>query len=293
MTRRLARLALGLYPLAWRRRYGEEMRALLDETPPRAATVLDLARGALVAHLRAPRSTDDVLDAGDRLRATASAQLACWVVFAAAGFGFYKTTENAPFAAHRLLGGTHAAVQALAVIASAAVLVGALPLILTALAQARRRPDLRRLVALPVIAVAVFAALTAALVLAAHATTPRRTSIAAHGAFIAWELAALACGAVCVVGARRALFAVSVDRRWLLTALASGTVVTAAMVLITIAVVIHAIALPIATPALAAEPNGPLALTSTAVSLVEQAIVMAIAAALAVTTTRRGWRYAL
>lgn len=293
MNRRLATLALGLYPLAFRRRYGEEMRALLDETPPRAATVLDLTRGAIAAHLRPARTTDGAVDAGDRLRASACAQLACWVVFAAAGFAFYKTTENAPFPAHPLLGGAHATVQALAVIASVAVLVGASPLILIALAQARRRPGLRWLVALPVVAVLVFAAVTAVLVLAAHDTARHQGGDVAHGAFIAWELAALVCGAVCVVGARRALFAVPVHRRWLVMALASGTVVTAAMACIAVAVALYAIALPIVAPGLAAEPNGPLALTSTAVSLIEQAGVMAVAAALAVTTTRRGWRYAL
>lgn len=52
MTRRLARLALSLYPLAFRRRYGQEMRALLDQTPTKVPAVLDLFRGALVAHLR-------------------------------------------------------------------------------------------------------------------------------------------------------------------------------------------------------------------------------------------------
>ena len=54
MRRRLAGLALALYPLAFRRRYGQEMRALLDETPPGVHTVLDLLRGALAAHLRPP-----------------------------------------------------------------------------------------------------------------------------------------------------------------------------------------------------------------------------------------------
>ena len=36
MTARLARLVLRLYPLAFQRRYGEEMHALLEQEPPRA-----------------------------------------------------------------------------------------------------------------------------------------------------------------------------------------------------------------------------------------------------------------
>jgi hypothetical protein len=99
MTRRLAGLALLLYPLAFRRRYGQEMRALLDETPPGVLTVLDLLRGALAAHLHPPAGLAGVVDAGDRLRGSMSGVLACWVVFAAAGFGFYKTTEDHPFEA--------------------------------------------------------------------------------------------------------------------------------------------------------------------------------------------------
>src|ERR1022692_587373 len=108
MSRPLARLALWLYPLAFRRRYGQEMRALLDQTPTRALAVLDLLRGALAAHLRPPATADGLVDSADRMRASASGVLACWVVFAAAGFGFYKTTEGAPFTAaghaHPLLG---------------------------------------------------------------------------------------------------------------------------------------------------------------------------------------------
>ena len=73
--------------------------------------------------------------------------LACWVVFAAAGFAFYKTTEDAPFSAaghaHPLLGAAHVAVQAIAVMASAVVVLGALPLIWAAFQHARDEHNLR------------------------------------------------------------------------------------------------------------------------------------------------------
>ena len=46
------RLALALYPLAFRRRYEQEMRALLEDSPPRVLALLDLLRGAMAAHLR-------------------------------------------------------------------------------------------------------------------------------------------------------------------------------------------------------------------------------------------------
>ncbi len=292
MRRRLAELALRLYPMAFRRRYREELRALLDETPPSLLAVLDLLRGALVAHLR-PTAVAGHVDSTDRLRASVSAQLACWVLFAAAGFGFYNTTEDAPFAAaghaHPLLGGTHVAIQVIAILASGAVLAGALPLILAALNQSRRHPSLRPLVGLPLLVVLTFAGLTGVLVEVAYSEPAHRTGSSGGILFLAWGLVGLACGAVCVVAARAALFAVPMPRWRLLTAFACGTLVTAAMPVIALATAIYAITLSADASRLAASANGPFQIVSTGVSLALQLAVMLLAAMLASTTTRRGW----
>ena len=45
---------LRLYPRWWRRRYGDEMRALLEAAPPRRGHRRDLMRGALDAWLHPP-----------------------------------------------------------------------------------------------------------------------------------------------------------------------------------------------------------------------------------------------
>jgi len=45
--RRLARFAVTLYPAAWRERYGEELRALVEDARPGWASVFDLLRGAM------------------------------------------------------------------------------------------------------------------------------------------------------------------------------------------------------------------------------------------------------
>ena len=42
---------VGLFPRAWRDRYGDELEAILDEDPPGMRARLDLLRGALDAHL--------------------------------------------------------------------------------------------------------------------------------------------------------------------------------------------------------------------------------------------------
>jgi hypothetical protein len=134
--------------------------------------------------------------------------------------------------------------------------------------------------------------LTGVLVLAAHSASSHHPSTVGGVAFIAWGLAGLACGAVCVVASRKALFAVPMARGCLVAAFASGTLVTAAMAAITVATALYAIALPIDASRLAGAPNGPLQATSVTVSLVECVVVMVIAVALAATTTRRGWRAA-
>jgi hypothetical protein len=296
MTRRPARFVLALYPLAFRRRYGQEMRALVDETPPRLATVLDLARGALSAHLRPRAVATGLVAPAERVRASASGVLACWVAFAAAGFGFYKTTEDGVFMAagyeHPVLGDVHFSVQTLALVGSAVLVLGALPLIVAAVRQARRDPRLRRTVVLPPLAVLVFAVLTGVLVAVAHAQHPHGPTTGGGIALIAWELAGLGCGAVCVLAARRALFALATSPRWLVVAFAAGGVLTAAMVAITLAAALYTIALSIDAPHLAGAPTGALQAMSVSASLILGAAVMAVAAALAVATTRRGWRAA-
>lgn len=292
MTRRLAYLALLFYPLAFRRRYGAEMRALVDQTPARMRTVLDLLRGALAAHLRPPAGLGGVVDPLDRLRASTSGVLACWVVFAAAGFGFYKTTEEngALGTAHPVLGSAHLTVQILAILGSVGVLAGALPLVLLALGHARRDRSLWIPVSVAVLAVIVFAILTGALVLVGHSQPSRAPTTAGGVAFIAWGLAGLLCGAVCVVASRKVLFAVPLARGSLVAALACATVVSATMVALALATAVYALALPIDASAVAGSANGPLGAISTNTSLIVQVIVMTLAATLATITTRRGWR---
>ncbi len=293
-TARLARATLRLYPLGYQRRYGEEMSALLEDSPPRARTVFDLLRGAARAHLRPADAPTDLLAPAERVRASTSAVLLCWVFFAAAGFAFYKSTEDQPFSAaghvHPLLRDAHLAVQALALVATAAVLLGALPLILSALAQARRDPRLWRTVALPLLPVIGFGALTAVVIAFAHSQPPNHTSGVGNGIAVVWGIAGLACGATCVLACRAALFATPVAPARLRAALAAGTLVTLAMLAIALATAVYAIALAADASNLAAEGNGPFQVLSVTASLIIQLVVMAGAGVLAAVAVKRGWR---
>lgn len=291
MTRRLAMLTLKAYPLAFRRRYGQEMEVLLEESTPTVTSLLDLMRGAMAAHARPPAGLAGAVSTSDRLRASTSGVLACWVVFVAAGLGFYKTTENTPLSSNLLLGGSHAAVQVLAFLASCAVVVAAMPLAAAALRHAERDRSLRRVVRMPIVAVIVFVVLTAGLVLIAHRQPAHHLSTGAGGALIAWILAGCACGAICVVASRQALFAVPVAPRQLGATLIWGTLVTAAMAAITFAVAVYTVTLLVDASRIADQANGPWFMsTSTWLSLTLQAFVMAICATLATVTTLRGWR---
>ena len=180
--------------------------------------------------------------------------------------------------------------QALALIASAAVVLGALPLIASAVAQARREPGLRRAVALPLLPVIVFGALTAAVLAIAHAQPPNQTSSGGSAVAVAWGIAGLACGTTCVLACRAALFSTPVPAARLRVALAAGTLVTLAMLVIAIAIAVYAIALAADASHLAAAPNGPFQVLSVTVSLILQVAVMVGAGALAAIATVRAWR---
>ena len=173
MSGRLGKAALALYPLAYRRRYGEEMEALVEEARPGIRGSLDLLRSALLAHLRPVRGVSSAICPEDRMRLSATSILASWIVFAAAGIAFYKTTEGNQFAtAAAGLGGFRFAIQALAVIASAALSIAAMPLVLAALRGAATDRNLRRAGVLALGAVAVFVVSSAALVAVANSGRP-------------------------------------------------------------------------------------------------------------------------
>ena len=230
MNAHLARLALALYPLAYRRRYGEEMTTLLEETPPSPAVIVDLLRGAARAHLRPEPAVAGEVGPDERLRLGVGSVLLCWVLFAVAGLALYKTTEG-PAAegggTPGLLDGLHLAIQILAALGSVAVVLGAAPLVFVALRQGGGRPEVRRVARRAFGYVAVFVAATAALVVVAERDAPRRRRRADPRRVVAgrprmWDrLRGVA---------RRGLLAIVVPPRVVLLAGACATVVVAAMV---------------------------------------------------------------
>lgn len=295
MSARLTRLALALYPLAYRRRYGEEMAALVEDqgASPRAA--LDLARGAVRAHLRPEPAVTATVDRADRMRLGISAVFLCWILFAAAIFAFAKTTEDPEFraaaSAHPVLGGAHLALQLFAVLASAALLLGAAPLVALALGQARRRPGVRRAVLLALGCIGVLVVATAAVVLVAnHDPAP---SDGVRGALLAgWVGVGIACALGCAVAARRGLFVAALPDGVLRLAAGCATVVAVSMLAIALATLLYLFGLVAAATDLASMPNGPFGMPDVRLSLLLLVGVMVAAAVPAALGARRSWHAA-
>jgi len=206
----LVRLTLAAYPLAYRRRYGEEMAALVEDQGASPRIVADLARGALLAHVRPEPAVSRVVGRDERARLGVSAVLLCWVLFAAAIFAFAKTTEDGAFraaaSAHPVLGGAHLAVQLFFVLASAAFLLGAAPLVVLALAQARRQPSVRRAALAAVGCVAALIAATAVVVAVAN-QQPAPSEGVRTVVLAGWVCVGMVCALGCARAARRGLFA--------------------------------------------------------------------------------------
>jgi hypothetical protein len=266
MSARLARLALALYPLAYRRRYGEEIEGLVEDQGASPRAVVDLLRGAARAHLRPEPGLARVLDPDDRVKLGVSTVLLGWVIFAVAGLALYKTTEGSPFSgaadAHGLLGTAHLAIQILAVGVTAAVVLGAAPLVLAALRQGRDRRES----ILAAGCVGVFGLATAALVVVAHHGGGSSDALDAVILGL-WTGLAPACGIGCAVAARRGLFALEVPGDVLRRTRAWATVTALGMVGIALATAVYLAALLRDAPGLAGQGNGPLELLSVGASL--------------------------
>jgi hypothetical protein len=278
----LARGVLALYPLAYRRRYGGEIEALLEDTEVRASTVLDLAKGAAVAHLRPLPALAGEVPTGERVRSGAVGLLACWLLFVLAGLGFYKTTENFSHAGddHLLLGGSHLAVELLAIAGSLAVAAAIVPFAAAVVLRARGDGAARGAVALAAASLGALVLATTGLVAAAHVSPPISSS-ASLALLGGWTLVALGAGVGCLAAARRGLFAIPVGRGGLVFLAALGGVVALTMAAMAAAAAIYLVALVSDVPNLGAQPNGPLGLLSAAASLGIQLALMLVATALA------------
>ena len=197
----MARVALALYPPSWRARYGDEVRAFLDDSGGGLAALASLAWHAVPAWVAPPRHLHD---RAGRMRASLSTALMSWSVLAGLGLVFAQLTQMQGLAApgHPQVRWAYAVFD-LALAASALVAgLGGLPLWLLMLRRARREQRLRDSVYLLLPVLAVLAYLVAVIAVAGLIGGAEGLST---GWFLAVALAGFAAAAVAAAGPGQAL----------------------------------------------------------------------------------------
>ena len=139
----VARGSLRLYPAAWRARYGDEVRALLEDSGADLRTIASLAWQAMLARIWPSRH---LYDPPARMRASLATVAVAWTVLAGLAAVFASFTQAQPWLLHNLTGPRHLVIQwsywvfDAAVGASLlAVTAGGLPVWLRMLRRARRQ----------------------------------------------------------------------------------------------------------------------------------------------------------
>jgi hypothetical protein len=288
MMRRLCIAAIALYPDAWLSRYGPELLILVEQRPATFLTLIDLLRGALDAHLRPiSRTRTDP----QRMRASISGALACWIAFVLVGGAFAKATEDAPFRvaahAHGLLGIARTAVIVLAALSAVTVALAGAPLLVAVARQAwvdRDRALIRALL-VPVAGVAAFLVTTAALALATHASLSHPAPMVPR----VWAVVTVAAAAACAFGTRATLKRARFGTFELRAGTVGATVLSRAMAALTVAVAVYEVTLLVDSPRLGSLQNGPFH-TSTTVVLSLLLAAMTVLSTLATRAARRARR---
>ncbi len=287
-----ARALLRLYPLAWRRRYGEEMAALLEDDPPSVAGLATLVTGALRAHAR-PGPWRAEVDAPERMRLSVWAVFCCWIGLSVAGAAFQKETEEQPFslagAHHGALGIAKGTVIAGAALGAAAIAVGGLPLLWQALRRARSGGLAVRLgLALPLAGLMLFAAVTRVVLVLAPATLEGTSTGLRLALVVPWWAAGAAFALSCVLAPRIVLARLEVSPRSLRRASYAGLVLLVAMALVTAGLAVYGLGLVRLEPSLSAQRGGPL-WPSTGLVLAAGAVLAAACTALAAVSATRAF----
>lgn len=197
----LAHAALALYPAPWRARYGDEVRALLDESGADLRTIASLAWQALPAWVWPARH---LYDRPARMRASLATVLMAWTALTGLALVFAQLTQAQGLRppGHPIIGWAYWVFDVAVLVSVLVVAAGGLPLWLLMLRSARRehRPrDIAYLLSPAVVPAMYLAAVIVAVRLISHA----------HGVgqwwFLGFVLLGFAAGGVSAAGPALAL----------------------------------------------------------------------------------------
>jgi hypothetical protein len=134
----LTSLALMLYPPAWRERYSDEVRALLEEAGSTPAAAASLAVRAVPAWVNPPRHLHD---RGARMRASVGTVLLAWSALTGVGAVFVQLTQLQGFRVpgHPLVQWCYLVFDAALAVSVLTAAVGGVPLWLQMIRLARRQ----------------------------------------------------------------------------------------------------------------------------------------------------------
>jgi hypothetical protein len=164
----LARAALGLYPPAWRARYGDEVQALLEDSGAGVQAAASLAWHALPAWAWPARHLHD---RSGRMRASLATMGIAWALLAGMAAVFVQlaqaqgSMQGLTLARHPVIQWSYWAFDGAVIISVLAVVAGGVPLWLRMLRDARgtRRPRELACLLAPVAVPAAYLAATAAI----------------------------------------------------------------------------------------------------------------------------------
>jgi hypothetical protein len=289
---RFLRHAIVLYPAAWRRRYGDEFEALLEQTRLTPRILFDVAVAAVDAHLNPTAPLRKWPFMFERLRASELAVFAGWILFVVSGLGFSKMTEDSAFGA---AGGANPAVGLAydafgvgAVVALLGVLAAGVPIAWAIARSAFRTHRWRQLslLAVPPVSLAVWIGVTFLLVNAVDKPVPDGAIRVVY--FVAWvavfSLAAVVSTVAVTVAAINGEVAPGLYRR----AVTPALIVAGAMAIVVLALAVWGLALLATTPSLFWGNGGVLA-TSTALTWLGVVAGMGAGAAVAIRGAAVAW----
>lgn len=293
----IQKILLRLYPRTWRARYEEEFLVVLALRPFSFFEGCDIVRGALDAHLHPCLGTTGLSLDERMIHICATLRRAILTIFCAyigfilAGWGLQKMTEYSEFQqaarAHSVIGLSFNLVVVGAVAALLAVLAGGLPIVCAVIRSAfvRRRPGSLFLLAVPVLAFAIFVATTLGLEAIDRPGAQPIWQIFLHrGLFFGTLILATiaSTGALCLAVARS-----EIPARLLRFAVLPSILTTVSMALTLAATITWGLGLRANAPDLFGGNEGVVG-TSTSGAWLHIVMLMAIATALALFSLMRG-----